>query len=320
SQDYFPYGPITHEHMRASLVRFEELLESSESADAFRQALVDEFEVWMARGRDNSGEVLFTGYCTPIFPGSLERTERFRHPLYTLPPDLVKGDGGAILGRRTADDAIVPYYTRGELRRNHHLDGTELVWLENAFDVYTAHVQGSAIIDLTSGERMEVGYAGKNGHEYQSIGLKLVEEGKLGKDELSLTRLQQYFRDHPGEEGPALDVNPSFVFFRRTGGGPFGSLGQKVTAERSLATDKSVFPRAGIVYAEVRLPDFNPAGKLVQRPFRFFALDQDTGGAIRSAGRCDVYLGTGDQAVSRAGHVFSVGRMYYLFLRTDLAR
>ena len=49
--------------------------------------------------------------------------------------------------------------------------------------------------------------------------------------------------------------------------------------------------------------------------FRQLMLDQDTGGAIRTAGRADVYVGIGPAAERRAGATRSEGQLYYLFLR-----
>jgi membrane-bound lytic murein transglycosylase A len=315
AKGYFPYGPITHQRMVDSLERFRELLLTSESGDAFMGSLKSEFEVWIARGRSNTGDVLFTGYGTPIYKGSKTRTSHYRYPLYSMPDDLVKGKRGEILGRKTASGQTVPYYSHEELMRNGHLDGLELVYLADAFDVYTAQVQGSAMIELPDGTQLEIGYAGKNGHEYKSVGGVLIEEGKIRKSDLSLTRLRQYFRDNPSEIGRVLPKNPSFVFFKESPGGPYGCLGQPVTPMRSVATDKDIFPRAGLLYIEVRLPDFTASGSMVQRPQRFFAYDQDRGGAIRSPGRCDIWIGLGDEAMDRAGHVLSRGRMYYLFLK-----
>jgi len=315
AQSYFPYGPITHDRMIRSLDRFRTVLNESSSSEDFLASLRDEFEVWVARGRSNTGDVLFTGYGTPIYEGSLEQSDKYRYPLYSLPDDLVKGPKGEILGRRGPNDELLPYYTHAELKSGNHLAGKEFVWLADPFDVYTAQVQGSAIIDLPSGEQLEIGYAGKNGHEYRSIGQILIDEGSLKKSELSLARLKRYFRENPSEVDRVLPMNPSFVFFQETTGGPYGCLGQPVTEMRSVATDKDVFPRAGLMYLEVRLPDFDPFGSLVQRPQRFFALDQDRGGAIRSAGRGDIWMGLGDEAMERAGHVLSRGRMYYLFLK-----
>ncbi len=315
SKQYFPFGPITHEQMVASLERFLDLLETSTSAESFAQSLAAEFEVWMSRGHDNTGEVLFTGYGRPILSGSKQKTGKHQWPLYRLPKDLIKAKDGSILGRKTARGTIVPYYTHRELMEGNMLAGQEFVWLDDPFDAYIAQVQGSALIELQDGSFMEAGYAGKNGHEYQSIGKFLIDEGRLSKADLSLTKLQEYFRDHPSEVSRVLPQNPSFVFFQSSEGGPFGCLGRQVTPMRSLATDKDVFPRGGLVFCEVRLPVLDEDGILVQRPQRFFALDQDRGGAIRSAGRCDVFLGTGPEAMQKAGHVLSVGRMYYLVLR-----
>jgi len=319
SREFFPADPegrITHERMRASLERFRELLTTSTSQEELREALAREFEVWVARGRGGSGDVYFTAYGTPILEGSLEPAPGYEHPLYRVPPDLEKGPDGAILGRRLPDGTLAPYPTHAELLRSGQLDGLELVWLKDPFDAYVAQVQGSAVVRLPDGSLYEVGYAGKNGHPYRSIGRILVEEGKIPANELSLARLQRYFDEHPEEVDRVLPMNPSFVFFQEAAGGPYGCLGQPVEPLHSIATDKEVFPRAGLAYVECWLPDFTDDGRLVQRPFRFFALDQDRGGAIRSAGRCDVYLGLGDDAMERAGRVWTRGRLYYLLLKS----
>jgi membrane-bound lytic murein transglycosylase A len=44
-------------------------------------------------------------------------------------------------------------------------------------------------------------------------------------------------------------------------------------------------------------------------------LDQDAGGAIKGAGRVDLFIGTGQQAGERAGVINSPGRLYYLLLK-----
>jgi len=316
SHEFFPHGPVTHEHMQASLERFLKLLETSSSAEEFGSSVHEEFEVWMARGRENTGEVLFTGYCTPILKGSRTRGGEFLYPLYSLPNNLVKGvDRNNTSMRKNLAGDLVPYWSAHEIESQKLLKGQELLWLNNPFDAYIARIQGSALIEFQDGSRMEVGYAGTNGHDYKSIGGVLVQEGKIQKGELSLTRLRDYFERHPQEADRVLNQNPRYTFFMASEGGPYGCLGRPVLAKRSIATDKDVFPRAGIVFCEVRLPDYDENKKLIQRPMRFFALDQDRGGAIRSAGRCDVFLGVGPEAVNRAGHVLSVGRMYYLLLR-----
>ncbi len=319
SKGFFPYGEhgeITHERMVASVERFHEALAQSGSAEEFLRRLNQDFEVWVARGRTDTGDVFFTGYGTPILDGAKERGGPYQYPLYKKPDDLEKdAKTGEILGRRLPNGEHAPYPDAAEIQSSGILRGLELAWLTNPFDAYIAQVQGSAVIRLPDGSLYEVGYAAKNGHEYKSVGLILVEEGKIARSELSLQKLRDYFGANPAEAERVLPMNPSFVFFQESSGGPYGCLGQPVTAMHSIATDKDVFPRAALAYVETRLPEFARDGALVQRPHRFFALDQDRGGAIRSAGRCDVYMGLGDDAMARAGHVASRGRMYYLFVK-----
>jgi len=319
SQGFFPYGEggeITHDRMVRSIEKFREALTESTSSEDFLSRLNRDFEVWVARGRSNSGDVFFTGYGTPILDGAREQGGPYQFPLYRKPEDLEKDPKtGEILGRKLDDGTYAPYPAAAELMASGALAGTELVWLTNPFDAYIAQVQGSAVIRLPDASLFEVGYAAKNGQEYKSVGMILIEEGKIAKNQLSLQKLRDYFAENPGEAERVLPMNPSFVFFQESTGGPYGSIGQPVTAMHSIATDKDVFPRAALAYVETRLPDFSADGQMVQRPTRFFALDQDRGGAIRSAGRCDVYMGLGDEAMARAGYVMSRGRMYYLFVK-----
>jgi len=70
---------------------------------------------------------------------------------------------------------------------------------------------------------------------------------------------------------------------------PTGSLNVQVTTDRSLATDKDIFPRASLTFIDVPKPSLS--GALL--PYQGFVLDQDTGGGIRAAGRADIYMGFG---------------------------
>jgi membrane-bound lytic murein transglycosylase A len=46
-----------------------------------------------------------------------------------------------------------------------------------------------------------------------------------------------------------------------------------------------------------------------------YVLDQDTGSAIRGAGRVDIFMGTGPQAGDRAGVIGGAGELYYPLLK-----
>ncbi len=314
SQRFFPYAHVTHGHAVASLEAFAGMLDSPLTGRQLAAAIRDRFDVYISVGCDNRGTVLFTGYYTPIFDGSLERTGAFQYPLYKQPDDLVKGEDGVILGRAGPGKTYTPYPSRGELETSGELVGSELAWLGDPFEVYVAHVQGSAKVRLPDGELITVGYAANNGHEYRSIGREMVRDGKMRSDELNLKTMIDYFRTHPGEEQRYIQRNPRFVFFQMSTGDPHGSLNEPVTAMRTIATDKSVYPRACLAFLSTKLPRVG-SRVAVNRKFTGFVLDQDTGGAIRAPGRCDVYMGTGDDAGRRAGQTYQEGKLYYLFLK-----
>jgi membrane-bound lytic murein transglycosylase A len=168
------------------------------------------------------------------------------------------------------------------------------------------HVQGSAKIKMPDGKIEGVAYAAHNGWEYESIRKKMIADGKMATQNINMKVLIDYFKAHPDEIDMYVNENPRFVFFRSETGEPRGSLNESVTPFRTIATDKSIYPRAMFAFAAVDLD--KPVG---------FALDQDTGGAIRAAGRCDVYMGVGDAAGELAGKTYREGRLYYLFVKPD---
>jgi len=171
SRMHFPVEGITHDRLQKSLDRFKQIVEKSSSPADFARRIADEFDVYMSVGCDGQGTVLFTGYCEPVIPASLERTGRFCHPLYRLPEDLVKNEEGTTLGRRTSAGALVPYYTRKEIDQSGVLKGKglELGWVEHPLDAFIIHVQGSATLKLTNGTEMKIGYAGKNGRRMEPL-------------------------------------------------------------------------------------------------------------------------------------------------------
>lgn len=196
------------------------------------------------------------------------------------------------------------------------LRGLQLVWLRDRLEAFLIHVQGSARLQLTNGMEMTVGYAGKTDYAYTGVGRELVKEGKLQLAGLTLPAVVDYFRATPTEMNRYLPRNQSFVFFRDTNGAPpTGSLGVPVTAERSIATDKSLMPPGALALISTTIPTANRRGQLEQTRVSRYVLDQDTGSAIKGAGRVDIFMGTGDQAGDRAGLLNSTGQLYYLLLK-----
>ena len=282
------------------------------SASALQDYVRRHFKVYRSVGYNGRGNVLFTAYYTPIFKASKKRHGPYQYPLYKRPADLVSGKTGKELSqRKLTNGQLVTYPDRATIERSKMLKGTELCYLTSAFDAYVIHVQGSARLRLEDGSLWEIGYNGTNGHEYKSVPLKLVKDGKMKESEISLQNLRRYFQRRPHEIDRYINHNPRFVFFKATKGGPFGSLGQQVTADVSIATDKSIFPRGALCWVETKSPN----QQLQQKHYAAFRLDQDTGGAIRAPGRCDLYMGIGAEAEHRAGRQLAQGYLYYLIAK-----
>lgn len=313
AEQFFPIEGISREKALASLERFRDLLESSRNASEFERALKREFALYRSAGwNGQGGGVLFTGYYTPILDGRLIPSATYRYPLYALPEDLEKGTHGEILGQRTGS-GLRAYPDRRMIEASGMLSGQglELVWFSRPLDAFIAHVNGSAFVRLDSGDMARFGYAGNNGHEYTSLAKELVAAGELPEGGSNLQAIRHWSDTNPDIVDEFLERNERYIFFTPITGNPRGSLNLEVTDGRTLATDKALFPRGAIVFVDTH----TPGAELTEGPpFRQFMLDQDTGGAIRTAGRADIYVGVGEAAEAASGSMKAEGQLYYLFL------
>lgn len=236
--------------------------------------------------------MLFTGYYEPELRGSLTPDEVYRYPIYRLPGDGTEG-----------------VYSRREIEENQPFAdrGMEIAWLSDPVDLFFLQVQGSGRIRLPNGRVIRVGYAGKNGRDYTSIGRALVDRGEFTLDEVSSPVIRQWVLDHP-QEGPGLLwLNESYVFFRTIDEvpaerGPLGAMNRSITPGRSIAVDPAITLLGAPVWIEKDGTD----------PMRRLMVAQDTGSAIKGAQRADIYFGTGDAAGAAAGAVKDGGRMVVL--------
>ena len=304
--EQYPIAGITRDRVRRSLIRFRHLLRTVRSPEALQAAVQREFDFYQSIGHDGQGTVNFTGYFEPIFAASRTPTAAYRYPIYRQPPDLARWPHPHPT-RLQLEGADGLQGSQGRLR------GLELVWLRDRLDAFLIQVQGSARLQLTDRSLMTVGYAGHTDYPYTGIGRELVSDGKLAAADLTLPNLIAYFRQHPADLSQYLPRNNRFVFFRSTQGAPAtGSLGVPVTPERSIATDRSLMPPGALALIQTQLPIGN---RLEPQFVSRYVLDQDTGGAIRGAGRVDIFMGSGVEAGDRAGLINTTGQLYYLLLK-----
>ncbi|SPJ23185.1 murein transglycosylase A [Palleronia abyssalis] len=237
--------------------------------------------------------MLFTGYYEPELLGSRYEGGPYQHPLYELPEEAAEG----------------PWLTRAEIEGNAALEGKglEIAWLTDPVDVYFLQVQGSGRVRLDDGTAIRVGYGGKNGHSYRSIGAELIRRGEMTEHEVNADRIRDWVKDNGDRGRELLHHNPSYVFFREVSHvpadqGPLGAMNRSITGLRSIAVD----------------PDYTPLGAPVwietdgAEDLHRLMIAQDTGAAVKGAQRADIFFGTGKAAGKRAGAVRESGRMIVL--------
>jgi len=315
-------------HLIKSLEYFLDFIHTSPSARELNKFIRSNYIVYQSVGRDQKGEVLFTGYYEPHLSGRRYRDEEFQHPIYALPVDLMKIDlsafdkkyeGASIIGRYTGQ-TVVPYHDRREIEEEEALVGKAepLAWVKDPVDVFFLQIQGSGKIFLDTGEVINVHYNGTNGRPYRSIGKLLIEEQKIPKEDMSMQQIRAYLQAHPEEMEPVLNHNPSYVFFKLESEGPLGYINVLLTPGRSIALDKRIFPPAALAYIRTKKPVVDTTGRIDSwTDCNRFVLNQDTGGAIRGPGRADLFWGNGPYAEIAAGHLAHTGKLYFLVLKPD---
>ncbi len=304
----------------ASMETFRDIARTNPSPYELDEIIKENFEVYQAEGRRGGKKksILLTGYYEPLFDGSLIKEGPFAYPLYRVPETLVsrknKNAGTAQIGRITPDGSFLPFWSRKEIEQNNRISGNELVYLRDPLDAYLLHVQGSGRIRLADGTTRAVHFAGSNGLAYSSLGRLFVEENIMPVSDVSIPSIRNHFIEHPEQMERMLHNNPRYIFFKWGGDeGPRGSLGTVLTPGRSVAIDHSVFPAGVIGYLISRRPLLHPDGSIDQwQQFSRFVLPQDSGSAIKGAGRIDLFWGAGHYAETAANHMKENGQFYFL--------
>ncbi len=214
---------------------------------------------------------------------------------------------------------MLPFWTRREIESDNVLQGQELVWLKDPFDVFVLHIQGSGILQLTDGTVCGVHYAQSNGRAYRSIGKYMVDSGRMNLADVNMDSIRLYLSSHPEERDFILHKNDAFIFFNWSKAGPaIGNLGQELTAGRSIAADQQWYPPGALVFLNSRKPKVKNGKVIDWERLRRFASVQDTGTALIGPNRVDVFWGTGAEAGLEAGRMKEDGKVYLLMLKEGI--
>ncbi|MDX1296365.1 MAG: MltA domain-containing protein, partial [Sulfurimonadaceae bacterium] len=259
---------------------------------------------------------LMTGYYEPLLHGSLEKSERFRYPVYGQPEDLLEIDLVSIFpelkGKRVrgklVGNKVVPYEARGEMDET---KAPVLCWVDDKVSLFFLEVQGSGRIALDNGETLFVGYRNQNGHRYRSIGKYLIDQGEIEREKVSLQSIRRWLDENPDRIDEVLNHNPSLVFFQNRPHAASGAMGLELTPGRSVAVDKRYIPLGSMLYVKADDP-------LEGTPLDRVVFAQDTGGAIKGELRADFFWGFGKEAEAKAGRMKADTEFWILLPKAEI--
>ncbi len=239
---------------------------------------------------------LFTGYYEPELRAARTRRPGYDVPIHGLPPGAVS-------------TPVPPLAARAAIEAGDPAAYPVLYWAADPVDVFTLHIQGSGRLVLAEGGFARIAYAGNNGHAYVAIGRLMRERGLLAAGDTTMPAIRAWLRANPEAGRALMRENPRYIFFRRVGDGegPAGRMGVTLTPLASLAVDPAAVPANAPLWLDTNWPR-EPA-----RPLRLLVVAQDVGAAIKGAVRGDIFWGSGDAALDRAGRMAERGR-YFVFL------
>ncbi len=265
---------------------------------------------------------LFTAYFEISLRGARRRSAQYHVPLYRRPRDLVSADLGVFqknlrgksIAGRVQNGRLVPYADRGAIESGALAQkGLELLWLDDPVDAFFLHVQGSGRVELADGSATRIGFAGKNGHAYTSIGKVLIDKGVLQPGSVTMQSIRAWLAANRDKAAALFANNRSFIFFREiSGAGPIGSQWVALIANRYLAIDRAILPLGAPMFVAAA----DTQGKL--GPVQRLMVAQDSGSAIRGPIRGDMFLGHGPAATELAGRTAMRGR-YWILLPQSVA-
>ncbi len=293
-----------------------EVLERSESLSLRYQELYSQLQKWIDEssdvtelsnykiqfaqmgGGDKKGNVMFTGYFSPVIEMRRTADEIFKYPVYdkldcdSNCPTRAEINAGALSGL-----------------------GLELGYASNMIDPFIMEIQGSGFINFGDESQLEYfAYGGKNNHPYVSIGAILIERGEVKRENMSLKAIKKWVAENDeAKVRELLEMNPSYVFFSpRKAQDVLGTAGIPLHAGAAVAADRSLLPMGTPILAEV--PQLDQNGKWTGNHILKVLLVLDTGGAVKE-NHLDQYYGKGDRAGIAAGHFRHFGRVWKLGLQ-----
>lgn len=318
-----------------SMIEYKKILiglnKCSKTKKQFLENVENFFDPFMTFGKDRFGEILLTSYYEPLLSGSKTQNKRHSMPIYKAPENLVEikldqfsedffgeiDTNRKVISAQLTEDKfgnkqIIPLPSREDIDFKSALKNKNLeIAFVDPIDAFFLHIQGSGRILFENGESFTVGYHAQNGMKYEPIGKFLVNE--IPKEKMSLQTIEQVLRTKYHKKLiEILPLNPSYIFFKKIDGRAKTTIGAEVTNRRTLAVDTDFFNLGllgHLIYPELEITESGALEK--ENRYQHFVLNQDTGGAIKSTGRADLFWGSGENGKKMAGHMRHLAQLTY---------
>lgn len=288
----------------------QEVCEKASQYKDGKEFFTQEFIPYKLLNGQKKDKGLITGYYEPILNGSLEKTDKFQYPIYKRPDDLIIVKLDTLypelkkyrLRGKVDGKYLVPYDTRAKIDGENQDDYEVICYVDSKVDRFFLEVQGSGKVKLQDGSIINIGYADQNGRKYYPIGKKLIKDGEIRKEDMSLQAIEKWCHDNPQKVDKLLNLNPSKVFFKESKESATGSLGIPLVPKRNIAVDTKYIPLGFPVF-------INTTDPITTEVINTMVVAADTGGAIKGEIRADFFWGNGSEAELKAGKMAQKGTL-----------
>ena len=252
---------------------------------------LDAHQVW---GGKKKGNVLFTGYYTPVVKAKKKKSGKYKYPIYANP-----------------EGWIGPMPSRREIEKEDALAGLglELAYADDPVDISIMQLQGSGYIDFVdTGERRLFRFAGHNGHRYRNIQHFFKQNKDIKIGDVSFNGIKRFLQRNPSLTDSVLHFNPAYTFFDSQAGLVKGAGEVPLMKTISVAADPKYFPAGSVLLASMPI---TKKGKVTHHEYRIL-LPQDVGSAVKGTGHIDVYCGVGSAGQKMASNLHHYGKVWML--------
>ncbi len=271
--------------------------ERKECMDRFNEGVKGNFVIYGPQSNSDEvpgSNVTYTAYYSPLYKGSSHKNPMFPYAIYNKPSDDT-------LRKSTREQIIWEGALEGK--------GLELFYIDNLWDLYILHLEGGGAIEI-DGKIHYLSYTGHNSNKFNFISKYMKKMGYI--TDSSSASQKKYLEQHPEKWREIFSQCPGYIYFEESYTPPVGLEDIPLTDNRSIAQDKKHYQRKGLISYIVAKRPVMENGKIVQKSFSRFYIDQDTGSAIQGGARADVYFGFGAEAELAGSYMHTKGKMYYL--------